>query len=214
MHYTFPTGRYESRYRKVGYQLIAGIDEVGRGAWAGPLVVGAVILPVRVKLPGLRDSKQLTPHARERLAEQIKAKAIAWSLGVVEVPELDSIGLARALKLAATRAVSGLEVRPEVILTDGQVRLTELDIIEHPIVRGDWLVRSIAAASIVAKVARDRSMRVLARSSNDFIHFLWDENNGYPSLHHRTMLAKFGPTVHHRKSFRPIAEFLREKGRQ
>ena len=143
-----PHERLEAELRASGHSLICGMDEVGRGAWAGPLVVGAVILPPDHQIHHLRDSKLLTRLERERIARRIKGVALSWAIGIVEVEELNYWGLGQGLSVAAARAVAALNPQPTLILIDGKYPFRDLPIPQHPVIRGDQTVRAIAAASV------------------------------------------------------------------
>ncbi|MBI4175503.1 ribonuclease HII [Candidatus Berkelbacteria bacterium] len=201
-----PQEELEGRFRAAGHKLICGIDEVGRGAWAGPLVIGAVILPPDRRILTLRDSKLLRRDERELLARRIKRVALAWAIGIVEVTEMNQIGLGQSLMLAAERAVASLRIAPTQILIDGRYPWKGLAIPQHAIVRGDQTVRVIAAASVIAKVERDRMLRTLHRTDKLVRRYRFDLNKGYPSPFHQAQLRELGPSVHHRLSFRPIRE--------
>lgn len=181
--------------------VVAGIDEVGRGAWAGPLTVGAVVLDPAAVPAGLRDSKRLTARRRSALAEVIVARAVI-GIGEVAVPELDRIGLAAALRVAAARAVAALPVRPDVVLVDGTVDLLAgTGTRSRCLVGGDDRSVSIAAASIAAKVHRDAGM---VTADDRFPGYAFAHHKGYPSPAHRAALAEHGPCALHRHSWRPI----------
>lgn len=203
-----PSERLELAAHRAGHDIVVGIDEVGRGAWAGPLIVGAVVLPANRRLLGLRDSKLLPRLDRERLARRIKRTARAWSIGIVDVREMNEIGLAAALGLAARRAIDGLGMLPTLCLVDGKYPFRTLDIEQRSVVKGDVTVRCIAAASVVAKVERDRMMRTLHRHDASVRHFRFDLNKGYPAPVHRQALVSLGPTSHHRTCFTPIRELI------
>ncbi len=188
--------------------VVAGIDEVGRGAWAGPLAVGAVVLDPEAVPSGLRDSKRLTTRRRSALAEVIATRAIV-GIGEVAVPELDRIGLAAALRVAAARAVAALPVRPDVVLVDGTVDLLAgTGMAARCLVGGDDRSASIAAASIAAKVHRDAGM---VAADDRFPAYAFARHKGYPSPAHRSALAEHGPCALHRHSWRPIQALM---GRQ
>ncbi len=199
-----PDEAHERGLRTAGHTHIVGIDEVGRGAWAGPLVVGAVILPHDRRILQLRDSKLLGRLAREQLSRRIKRVAVSWAIGIVDLPELDEIGLAASLALAAERAIARLAVRPTVALVDGKYPFKGLAIEQAAVVKGDQLIRCVAAASVVAKVERDRMMRTLHRNERSVRPFRFDRNKGYPSPSHQEQLRSIGPSAHHRTSFSPI----------
>lgn len=180
--------------------IIAGVDEVGRGPLAGPVVTAAVILPEQYDLPGLTDSKKLTARRREILASEIEQQAVAWSLGEATVAEIDELNILHATMLAMQRAVSKLSTEPELILVDGN-RCPEFGIPAKPIIGGDGLEPCISAASILAKVARDQLMRDYA---SEFPEYGFERNSGYPTKQHREALLLHGITSIHRRSFGPV----------
>lgn len=190
--------------RAKGYRIIAGLDEVGRGAWAGPLVMAAVILPPDRRILGLRDSKVLTRAERERLARRIKRVALSWAIGSVEIHELNREGLAAGLRLAASRAITNLSPQPDFVLFDGLHANGGLALPQQSVVHGDASVRIIAAASVIAKVARDQMMRSLHRTDPAVRRFRFDLNKGYPSPVHKQELTTHGPSPHHRLGFAPV----------
>ena len=183
--------------------VIAGIDEAGRGPLAGPVVAAAVILDPATKPDGLRDSKKLSEKRREALAEALWDCAHV-GVGMAEVEEIDRINILQATLAAMARAEAALAVAPDACLVDGNAH-PPLRAPAHLIVKGDAKSYSIAAASIIAKVTRDRIMRDLAK---DFPEYAWEKNKGYGAKAHREALEKFGPTPHHRKSFAPIHNML------
>ena len=177
----------------------AGCDEAGRGCLAGPVVAAAVILPPRVRIPGLDDSKKLTHERRAALRTLIEEKAIAWAVAVVGPEEIDVLNILRASFIAMHRAIDALRQRPQHLLIDGNRFITYADIPHTCLVKGDGRFRSIAAASILAKTHRDELME---RLHNDHPEYGWAINKGYPTVDHRSALDRIGPCVHHRKSFR------------
>ena len=185
-----------------GYRLIAGVDEVGRGAWAGPVVAAAVILDLDRLPDGLDDSKRLSPNRREQLFDAIHETACAIALGIVDAREIDRTDIRRATERAMRQAIEGLHPRPDFILVDA-VSLDGLDIPHQALIRGDQLSVSIAAASIIAKVTRDRLMRDYDRlyPGYGFAHHV-----GYGTRAHRDALARLGPCPLHRLSFRGIRQ--------
>lgn len=194
---------YERHARLLGATRIAGVDEVGRGALFGPVVAAAVILPEQIALTGLRDSKQLRPKDRERLAEQIEGCALALSIAAVDAATIDRVNIYQATRLAMLEAVSGLAPAPDHLLIDA-MRL------DHPcpqtsIVYGDSLSLSIAAASVVAKVYRDRLMCEL---DAEYPEYGLAAHKGYGTARHRAALREHGATPLHRQSFAPVAEQL------
>ena len=185
-----------------GVHPVCGVDEVGRGPWAGPLVAGAVILDPARAPEGIRDSKALTPKAREAVAAALHERADT-GIGIVPAAELDRIGLTAANDAAMRRAIAALGSRPAFALVDGRRLPPGLPCPGRAIIRGDALSLSIAAASIVAKVARDRIMRDLARHHPGYG---WETNAGYGVAKHRSALAELGLTPEHRRCFAPIAK--------
>jgi ribonuclease HII len=176
----------------------AGCDEAGRGCLAGPVVAAAVILPPRVRLPGLDDSKKLTALQRETLRPLIEERALAWAVVMVPPDEIDRINILRASFTAMHRAIAQLTIEPEHLLIDGN-RFPPYPGIPHTcIVKGDGKLRSIAAASILAKTHRDAFMRELHDAHPVYN---WGVNKGYPTEEHREAIERFGPCVHHRRSF-------------
>jgi ribonuclease HII len=183
--------------------LEAGCDEAGRGCLAGPVVAAAVVLPPRVRLPGLDDSKRLTVTDRERLRPLIERHALAWCVGLATPEEIDRINILRASFLAMHRAIDGLRLRPELLLVDGD-RFTPYFGITHSChIGGDGRFRSIAAASVLAKTHRDALMAGLHEAHP---HYGWSGNKGYPTHDHRRAIATYGPCVHHRQSFTLLGE--------
>jgi ribonuclease HII len=185
------------------YQYIAGLDEAGRGALAGPVAVGAVILPSTTTrlartLAGVRDSKQMTPLERESLAPRIKETALAWNVGFASAEEIDSLGIVPATRLSAIRALQGLSITPEYLLTDFRLELPQVDLCQTSLVKGDALSLSIAAASVLAKTARDAYMRQL---DSQYPNYGLGKHKGYGTQAHRLALKRWGYSPIHRKSF-------------
>ncbi len=195
-----PTSQWETGLYKQGFKLIAGLDEAGRGSWAGPVVAGAVILKPGTRLPDLRDSKLLDAKRREKLYALIAENAVAWAAGISGVEEIDAVGVGLANRRAMDRAVASLKIRPEFLLIDA-VKLDSAGLPYEAIIHGDAKVRSIAAASIIAKVTRDRLMIELAK-----IHpgYGFEEHKGYGTAMHQQKIKELGASVAHRKSFLPI----------
>lgn len=186
------------------YKYIAGLDEAGRGALAGPVSVGAVILPnenplLSQTLSGVRDSKQLTPRMRDRLTPRIKEIALTWGIGFASANEIDSLGIVPATRLAASRALAMLSFFPHFLLTDFRLELPELDVPQAALVKGDRRSLSIAAASILAKTARDDFMRELDLK---YPRYGFIRHKGYGTLIHRKAIIIFGFSAVHRKTFR------------
>jgi ribonuclease HII len=187
--------------------LVAGVDEAGRGPLAGPVVAAAVILDDHKPIKGLADSKKLSALRRERLFDEIRAKALCCSVAMATVDEIDRLNILHATMLAMQRAVKGLRLRPSKVLVDGN-RLPVLDVVAEAIVSGDALEPSISAASILAKVTRDRML--------DELHLLhpgygFDRHKGYGTAMHLSALRTLGPLPEHRRSFAPVAQALKER---
>lgn len=185
-------------------KLIAGVDEVGRGPLVGAVVTAACILDPNKPIEGLTDSKKLTEKKREALAEEIKEKALAWSIARADADEIDELNILHATMLAMQRAVAHLDVQPDFVLIDGN-RCPTLPMPSQSVVKGDLRVAEISAASILAKVARDNEMKELDKLYPDFG---FAKHKGYPTKLHFEMLAKFGPTPQHRQSFKPVKRAL------
>ena len=187
-----------------GARVVAGVDEVGMGPLAGPVVAAAVVLPERIDLPGLDDSKRLAAHTRERLAAAIRAQAIAVAVAELAPTEIDALGILRAAQEAIRRAIAGLASRPDHALVDGRP-VPRLGCAQTALIGGDGLDASIAAASIVAKVHRDASMRAL-----DSLHpgYGFAIHKGYATRLHLAALRRLGPSPIHRRSFAPVAQAL------
>ena len=181
-------------------KLIAGVDEVGRGPLAGPVVTAAVILDPNNPIEGLNDSKKLTEKRREQLEPIIKQNAIAWSLGRAEVEEIDQINILQATLLAMKRAVEGLSVQPDHALVDGN-KAPNLACSVTTIIKGDQSEPAIAAASILAKVARDREM---VEMDKKYPGYGLAQHKGYPTKQHQQALMELGVTEIHRRSFKPV----------
>lgn len=185
-------------------RLIAGVDEVGRGPLVGAVVTAAVILDPERAIQGLTDSKKLSEKRRERLAEEIKQKALAWSLGRAEPEEIDQLNILHATMLAMQRAVAGLSICPDFVLIDGN-RCPTLSVPSQAVVKGDSLVAQISAASIIAKVARDQEMMELDKL---YPEYGFASHKGYPTALHLEKLRQHGATPHHRRSFAPVRNVL------
>jgi ribonuclease HII len=185
--------------------LIAGVDEAGRGPLAGPVVAAAVILDDKNPIQGLADSKTLTALRREKLFDEIRAKALCFSIAEASVEEIDQLNILQATMLAMRRAVQGLRLKPAKVLVDGN-RIPVLDVLAEAIVKGDALVQSISAASILAKVHRDRwcvELDVL------YPQYGFAGHKGYGTREHMAALREFGACPQHRRTFSPVAEVLR-----
>jgi ribonuclease HII len=184
--------------------LVAGVDEAGRGPLAGPVVAAAVILDDLNPIQGLADSKKLSPRKREQLFDEIRAKALCCSIAEASVEEIDRLNILQATMLAMQRAVQGLRLKPAKVLVDGN-RLPTLSVLAEAIVKGDARVKAISAASILAKVHRDRLCEALHA---EFPHYGFAAHKGYGTPEHLEALLRHGACVHHRRSFSPVAAAL------
>jgi ribonuclease HII len=204
-----PDLKEERRLRREGYEWVAGLDEVGRGAWAGPLTVGVAVVRPRVQIrtvpTWLRDSKMLSEARREEIFAAVAKWCEAWSVGHATAQECDEWGMTEALRVAARRAVTGLGQAPDALIVDGPVNLLSpkhdpepYEGVVRPVVDGDARCVSVAAASVLAKVVRDRIMR---DEAGHFPAYQFDRNKGYPSLVHQTALRGYGPSAIHRRSW-------------
>jgi len=199
--------QFEKELYEQNIELIAGVDEVGRGPLAGPVVATAVILPKNAELAGVDDSKKLSPKKRELYYKQIMEVAISVGIGEANVAEVDEINILQATKLAMKRAVAELDVTPEYLLID--YLTLDIDVGQAGIVKGDSKCLSIAAASIVAKVVRDRMMKELGKK---YPSYGFEKNVGYGTKAHREALKKYGYIDGvHRKSFEPIKSMVAQK---
>jgi ribonuclease HII len=192
-----PSLDFERGLWDAGHDVVVGIDEVGRGAWAGPLTLGAAVIPRDRRVYKIRDSKMLTEREREAMFERIAAWCTAWSVGHATYAECDELGMSEAQRLAARRAIAGLGLVPDRVLVDGNWDFVGGGITQR-LVKGDARCLSIAAASILAKVTRDRMMRAEAEH-----HPYWDFefNKGYPCPRHKAALQGLGPSAIHRRSW-------------
>lgn len=184
--------------------IVAGVDEVGRGPLAGPVVTAAVVLPEHYDLPGLTDSKKLSIKKRQALDEAIKEQALAWAIAEASTSEIDQLNILHATMLAMQRAVAKLDIRLDRILVDGN-RAPDFEVPAVAIVGGDGIEPCISAASIIAKVYRDC---VMADYAKEFPHYGLEKNSGYPTKQHREALLEHGVTPIHRRSFAPVKKLL------
>lgn len=181
----------------------AGCDEAGRGCLAGPVFAAAVVLPHDFSNELLNDSKQLTERQRYQLREVIEREAVAWAVAACSPQEIDKMNILRCSILAMQRALDKLTVRPQHIIVDGNRWFPYADIPAHTVIKGDATYMSIAAASVLAKTYRDDRMRQLAQ---EYPQYGWDHNMGYPAKDHREAIRQYGPTPHHRMTFRLLPE--------
>jgi len=199
---------HEKALESQGAELVGGVDEVGIGAWAGPVTVGAVVLRPGTRIYKVRDSKLLDAPRRQWLADRVRRQCLCWAVGMSWPAEIDEVGLSEAIRRAGARALGGLAVRPDAILADGNWNfLKEQCPNVRMVVRGDCESVSIACASIVAKVIRDDLMAGLSRL---YPFYYFESNKGYPSPFHKWALAGFGPSPVHRRLFAPIRKLVDE----
>ncbi len=197
----YPTLRFEKPLWKAGYLRIAGIDEAGRGAWAGPVCAAALVLPPEPRLihrlDGVRDSKLMTPLARETWAPRIQAAALAWGVGFASAQEIDALGILPATKLAAMRALAALSPSADYLLTD-YLLFPSIDLPQIALVKGDRLSLSVAGASVLAKTARDSLMRQL---DEQYPGYGFARHKGYGTRLHQAAIRQLGLSLIHRRSF-------------
>ena len=207
-----PSLRISVRQKRLDWDpigLMAGVDEAGRGPLAGPVVAAAVILDDSKRILGLADSKVLSPLQRDKLYDKIREKALCCSVGSATVQEIDDLNIFHATMLAMRRAVEGLRLKPVKVLVDGN-RLPKLEVLSEAIVGGDAKVKSISAASIIAKVTRDRLLQEL---HEQFPQYGFAAHKGYSTPEHLEALRTHGPCIHHRRHFAPVAaQFAMEEG--
>lgn len=196
--------KYEKALYKNGVKLIAGVDEVGRGPLVGPVVAAAVILPINYHLDGLNDSKKLTEKKRERFYDILMQEAIAIGIGEASAKEIDEINIYQASKLAMMRALKNLKIKPEHVLVDA-MPLKEIDIPSTSIIHGDALSLSIAAASVIAKVTRDRMMIELDKK---YPEYGFAQHKGYPTKKHLEVLQKYGVLDNYRFTYGPVRDLI------
>jgi len=196
--------KFETEARLKGFTQIAGVDEAGRGPLAGPVVSGAVILPEDFNAPGINDSKKLTPRKRDKLYDQIREGAIAVGVGIVDNLQIDAINILQAALLSMAQAADGLSPAPDFLLIDGTFT-TPAKIEQKAIPRGDALSISIAAASIIAKVTRDR---IMADHHDRYPDYGFDRHKGYPTKAHKEAIARHGVSPIHRLTFKGVKEYV------
>ncbi len=193
-----PDYSFEKAQKQKGFSFICGVDEAGRGPLAGPVCAAAVILPEDAQIEGLNDSKKLTEKKREALFDVVKAKAIAWSVAFATVEEIEEHNILNATFLAMNRAIEGLQIQADFALIDGNRVPKDIKIPCETVVKGDSLSMSIAAASILAKVSRDRLMLEI---DSQFPQYEFKKHKGYGTALHMELIRKYGPSEHHRLSF-------------
>ena len=200
--------KYEKELYKEGYQLICGCDEAGRGPLVGPVVAGAVILPVDYELEGLTDSKKLSEKKREYYFAKIKEDAISYGIGIVSAKKIDEINIYEASRLAMQEAIKNLSVKPDYVLTDA-MPMPDYSIPVKPIIHGDALSLSIAAASVLAKVTRDDIMKKMALEHPEYE---FEHHKGYPTKRHLELLELYGPTKDYRFTYKPVRDLIIKGG--
>ncbi|MEI7812884.1 MAG: ribonuclease HII [Ignavibacteria bacterium] len=188
---------FDNAFLSDSVKCIAGIDEAGRGPLAGPVVAATVVFSPEVSIEGVNDSKKLSAAQRDKLFDIIKQKAVAWSVGIVGHEEIDRINILQATLLAMRQSLDGLTIKPDLVLIDGNKAFPSV-IQNKTIIKGDGKSFAIAAASILAKVTRDRLMLQLA---GEYPQYLWHKNKGYGTKEHISAIIKYGYCPHHRKSF-------------
>lgn len=198
--------KYERELREKGLTLIAGVDEVGRGPLVGPVVAACCILPEEFHLDGLTDSKKLSEKKRDYFFEEIKKQAIAYGIGIIDEKKIDEVNIYEATKLAMKKAINNMDVKPEHILIDAMP--LELDIPTTSIIKGDLKSITISAASVLAKVTRDR---MLVELDEKYPMYDFKSNKGYPTKKHLAAIAEYGIIDEHRRSYGPVKNYLEGK---
>ncbi|MFC1639087.1 ribonuclease HII [Patescibacteria group bacterium] len=200
-----PTFREERALLTEGFSVVAGVDEAGCGCLAGPVCAAAAVLPFDSRIALVRDSKTLSEAQRERAAEMVRERAAAWSVGWATAGEVDDLNIRKAAALAMRRAVEGLELRPQFVLVDA-FEIPDLGLPQRGIVRGDRHVKSIAAASVLAKTARDARLAELDR---EYPGYGFAKHKGYGTAAHREALRRLGPCPEHRRTYAPVRALLK-----
>ena len=195
---------FETIARKKGYNHIAGVDEAGRGPLAGPVVAAAVLLAPDWQLEDLDDSKKLSPKTREKLFSIITNQALGYGIGIVDVKTIDEINILQAALLAMKHAVEALPQKPNLLLIDGN-KCIDSEVEQWVIIKGDSLSQSVAAASVLAKVTRDKLMK---QYHEQFPQYAFDKHKGYGTRLHRDLIMEYGPCPIHRRTFKGVAEFI------
>ncbi len=195
--------RYERQFHQRGHTTVAGVDEVGRGPLAGPVVACAVILPLDFQVEGVDDSKLLSPSRRLELFPQIAAKCLAWGIGSIDAETIDRVNILQASLMAMHRAVCELPLAADAVIVDGNHKIPDLPLPQVPVIKGDHKSISVACASILAEEVRDRMMEDFGEQ---YPGFGFADHKGYATPEHLAALDKLGSTPIHRKSFRPIRE--------
>lgn len=193
---------HESELLNQGYKYIAGVDEVGRGCFAGPVVAAAVIMEPFIRIPYLTDSKKIPKSKHNLILQEVKKHIIAYNIAVIDAPTIDDINIRQATLKAMKLAVDGLEVNPDYILVDGSDLITNLDIPQKNVIQGDYYSHTISAASLIAKAYRDKLMADYDESFGN--KYEWEKNAGYPTLKHIELVKKHGLTPYHRRSWKTM----------
>jgi ribonuclease HII len=194
---------FEKKAREQGFSIIAGIDEAGRGPLAGPVVSAAVILPDSFSIPGITDSKKLTPKKRDKFYQEIYDQAVSIGVGIVEPDEIDRINILQAALLSMKLAADELTPQPDFLLIDGKFTIPS-DLPQQAVIKGDSLSISIGAASIIAKVTRDR---IMEKYHKEYPQYGFSGHKGYPTKAHKEAVKKFGPCPIHRRTFKGVKEY-------
>ena len=197
----------ENSLHTQGYKAVCGVDEVGRGPLAGPVVAAAVILPYDVKIEGLTDSKKLSPAKRDRIFDEIAQIGLVCAIGILDNEDIDKINILQASLMAMRKAVHDLSEKPDFVIVDGNYPIPKIVQPQYAVIGGDALCQSVAAASVVAKVTRDR---IMDRYQALYPSFSFAKHKGYPTAAHIAELKEHGPTDIHRKTFKPVAEVLNQ----
>jgi len=198
--------KYERELKEQGYKLIGGIDEVGRGPLVGPVVAACVILPDNFNLDGLTDSKKLTEKKRDYFFEEIKKQAISYGIGIIDEKKIDEVNIYEATKLAMMEAINNCKTKPDYILTDAMK--LNIDIPHTPLIKGDLRSITISAASVLAKVTRDKMLYELDKK---YPMYDFKNNVGYPTKKHLEAIEEYGIIPEHRKSYGPVKNYLENK---
>lgn len=201
----------EQQFKKKGFKLIAGVDEVGRGPLAGPVVAAAVIMPYEFELDGLNDSKKLTAKKRQKLTTQIKEQALAWQIEIIGVDFINKYNILKATFAAMQKCLLNLKIKPDCVLVDGNQTIPDINIPQFAVIKGDSKCKSISCASIIAKVYRDEIMLEIDQL---YPQYKFSKNMGYGSKAHLDALKKFGATPAHRKHFAPVSNVIQQKNEQ
>ncbi len=189
------------------YTAICGVDEVGRGPLAGPVVAAAVIVPPDIRIHGVADSKKLTPLQRDAVFETIAEMGLICAVGIIDNDDIDKMNIHRASLMAMRKAIMDLKLKPDIVLIDGNFPIPNIKYPQYPIIDGDNCCQAISAASVVAKVTRDR---IMDRMEALYPSFSFSKHKGYSTPDHLEELRTHGPCEIHRKTYKPVAEFLRE----